>query len=82
MIIDHRPKEKEPPQVSEQCCVPMDRSQFSGIYRERIEKRAARKGMIPSLCFGYGRYEIDGKRYCSRHAGEKALEILLSQQDK
>jgi hypothetical protein len=42
-----------------------------------MEERAARKGWTSESCFNHGRYLIDGKPYCARHAGMKAIKILM-----
>ena len=80
MITDLKPKGD--PVVLGQCCVPIDRSQDTDIYLERIQEKAAHWGWDHHFCLMHARYEINGEFYCSRHGGMKALEILLSQQDK
>ncbi len=34
------------------------------------------------ICTHTGKYDIDGRVLCTRHAGQKAIEVLLTTQSK
>jgi hypothetical protein len=40
-------------------------------------RNAEARGMVADRCWGSATVEIDGRRLCEKHAGARALEILL-----
>lgn len=46
-------------------------------YVKRRRKKAEDKGFRSDLCQQQSSYEIDGRCYCTKHAGQMALEILV-----
>ncbi len=64
--------------VTPQCCIPARKLSPFAEYHYK-PKRAAKlelKGFDPKLCYFHATHMIEGKPYCSTHAGMKALEIL------
>lgn len=51
-------------------------------FRERRIAEAEKAGRSPDQCTRRSTHSIDGKPYCSLHAGLVALDILSKQQEK
>lgn len=62
-----------------QCCHPHDEVSLNEHYRKHRRERMAKlnPSFDPTLCGRKAAYELDGKQYCSIHAGQRALEILI-----
>lgn len=65
------------PVVTPQCCVSFDGKMFQKHYLERRSKRCAAMGWNPAKCTKPSSYKIDGNHYCTQHAGQLAIKILL-----
>lgn len=53
-------------------------SQFATTYRQN---KAKKTGKDLSKCQKQARFEIDGRKLCAQHAGMKAIEILMREQN-
>lgn len=64
-----------PPFEKVQCQLPKEDLREIGWkgYRER---RAAMSGAEPSTCMRHARWEFDGLKLCTQHAGMKLLEEM------
>ena len=62
-----------------QCCVKVTDFTPQRWGKEYLKRRAAKceaKGYDPEHCQQQSSYLIDGKNYCTKHAGQIALHIL------
>ena len=69
------------PVTTPQCCVKFDPKQFQAHYLRRREERCAEHGLKIDQCTRPSSFRIDGKNYCTMHAGQVALRILTEEQD-
>jgi len=67
--------------VTPQCRVAFDHSVYGKHYLEHRASRCNKLGWAVDQCCKPSSYEIDGKFYCTQHAGQIALKILLERDD-
>lgn len=68
------------PTYTPQCCVEMARNPaVPSIYWKHRKRMDEPKGFDSNRCARSSTYEIDGKHYCSLHAGQIALQILMTE---
>jgi len=60
-----------------QCCVMVNDSSYSQYALARRHERLAQHNFEPGRCTRPSSYEIDGKSYCTAHAGKVALKKLI-----
>lgn len=64
------------PVVTPQCCVAFDETKWADHYLKRRAARCDAFGWNPALCTKPSSYEIEGKFYCTQHAGQIALKMM------
>jgi hypothetical protein len=64
------------PVETPQCSVSFDESVYGKSYLKRREQRCIDKGWDVEKCNKPSSYELDGKFYCTQHAGQVALRML------
>jgi hypothetical protein len=62
--------------VTPQCSVPFDPARFQEHYLKRRQARGKSSGYVVERCTRPSSYVIDGKHYCTMHAGQVALRLL------
>lgn len=74
-------KLKTNPDPAPQCDHSHDEAALNDHYRQYRRKRMSKLNPTfdPTRCGRKASYEIDGKFYCSTHAGQEALRILCGQ---
>lgn len=70
---------KPKPVQTPQCCVDFDPSCYGPGYNERRAEKCERLGWDVNKCGKPSTYEINGKFYCTQHAGQLALRMLMEE---
>ena len=81
MIVQRIKPLRVQPVTTPQCCVKVTDftpQQWNKEYLKRRTKKCEDKGYDPKCCQQQASYEIDGKHYCTKHAGQIALNILTA----
>ena len=67
---------KQPKPEAVQCSEPRDWSGYAEHYIRSGRKKMEAKGWDPECCPLSATHTLDGRPYCWRHAGRRALEHL------